>query len=336
MAKAIKIIGASDLQPGDVLLSAGTEWISKAIIKMAGGSYSHSSVWDGHDVIGAITRGVVRDALKNEVGAQAYVDAYRWRPVPAGGHELGDARYPAVPVLAEAGKLADGHYKFAYDELMLAGLVVLVSKANWSPWMRAAARVILSKLDAWVHEVVVKLGYRGMMCTEVVCTSYWKAPRPHDYAISIRLDAPRTAHLLSVAGLAPMAPPGAFATASAVRELSDDQVRQRCGQLFVAALTAAGPASLRPAAAVAFRGGGTSDEDNDYPIITPAGGPLLPLGCVTPRDLEESRSLKLVGRIRLAPARAARGLRAVKGFGSSASGRGRTGGSRRARKRSKR
>jgi hypothetical protein len=290
MATSIPKITQQSLLPGDVLLSCGSEWISDAIRLLSGGSYSHAGLWDGRYSIDATKHGVKRNPLADVVSEQRYVDAFRWHPVPLDGH-LGDTAYPYAPVLNEAAAIVALGPKFAYDELLMAGLVIAISGMPSSLALRVAARIILSQLQRLVH-ILIPPGKRGMMCTEVVCTSFWKAlPKGH-YAINILLGASRAADLLKkIAG--PSLGPAGWAT----RSLDDTSaatyrdVQAECARLV---LEAGGPALQRSLDAASrapvpsFAGG---------PVPLPAGGPLVPLGCVTPLDLEGSPNLEIIGRL---------------------------------------
>ena len=58
------------LCPGDVLLSCGREALSQLICKVDGGMYSHAALWDGHKVVEATARGVVRRVISPAEGSR--------------------------------------------------------------------------------------------------------------------------------------------------------------------------------------------------------------------------------------------------------------------------
>ena len=74
--------------------------------------------------------------------------------------------------------------------------------------------------------------------------------------------------------------------------VSDDQeVRRRCAEFL---LRAAGPAQSKKLRAMATAAPRTLVTG---PVVEQAGGPAVPLGCVTPRDLQDSPNLKPIGRL---------------------------------------
>lgn len=291
MATKMKRITPKQLEPGDVLLSCGKNALSQLIRKIGGGLYSHAAVWDGAYVIEATKKGVKRDPLSFELEEQWYVDAYRWRPVPPDGHVLGDPQYPYQPVTSASDKIATLGPRFAYDELLMAGLVIALSGLPADPLLRAAARVALSNLEWWIHTNIDQRHKRGMMCSEVVTTSYWRATPNPRYAIQIFVDAPRKVRLLAAAARSASRP--AVRRRRAADDPSEreyDDLRQECARLLLPIVTRArrtpsrAPGAARPRAIARA-------------ILAEAGGPWVPLGSVTPHDLESSPSLKLVGRL---------------------------------------
>jgi hypothetical protein len=74
-----KRIDASELQPGDVLLSFGDSEISEGIVELDGGRYSHAALWSGAEVLES-TLPEVRAASLAECAAHArYIDVFRHR-----------------------------------------------------------------------------------------------------------------------------------------------------------------------------------------------------------------------------------------------------------------
>ena len=175
----------SDLRPGDVLLSSGKEFLSSLIKALAGGFYSHSAVWDGEKVVDATKRGIVLNKLEDDIKAQWYIDAYRWHSKPPGSQELGGGGYPYQPVTDEADGIAKAGYKFAYDELVMAGLVVAASRLAPTPMLKQWAHQIATELEGWIHTHITGPGKKTMMCTGVVCNSFWKAKTSPRYAIDL-------------------------------------------------------------------------------------------------------------------------------------------------------
>lgn len=274
-------ITKTDLRPGDVLLSFGdpNDWIDRLIIKLDDGIYSHAAVWDGTGVVEATLRGVLRTTLEDEE-KQAYLDAYRWQPSPPDGHVLGDAAYPYQPVTDEADKIAQSGAKYSYHKLMLAALVIGVSKIQVDAKTRALVRTLVNKVAAWVlaHEK------HGMTCTEVVSTTFWVASPDRRYAIDILVDGSRDFEAIEdvAAGL----------SGPRAKLLSDyERDKRNLLELFLNASSSLQRDAFKAwadAQAGALKLG---------PRLTKAGGPDVPLACVTPRDLQRSPDLKCVGRL---------------------------------------
>lgn len=277
-------ISRSDLHPGDVLLSNGSDWIDKLICRLDDGIYSHAAIWDGNCVIEATLRGVLRSSLEDEE-TQLYVDAYRWQPEPPAGHVLGDAAYPYQPVTAQADKLADEGLGYAYKKLMLAALVIGMSKVPANRVTRRLVRIVLDELAAWIVDQIDKGGKRGMTCTEVVSTSFWQAAADEKYAIKIVVDGSRDDESLRAVAQGPL-------NARARGSRSDyEREKRECLELFLKADHSVKRRDLAALAAAHFgaRAKGVVEQA--------AGGPDVPLACVTPRDLQRSPDLKCIGRL---------------------------------------
>ena len=268
-----------------MLLSFGSDkdWIDRLIRKLDDGIYSHAAVWDGTCVVEATLRGVRRSTLKEEEH-QSYIDAYRWQPTPPAGHVLGDTAYPYGPVTAQADKIADAGLGYSYSKLVLAALVIGVSKVPFDAPMRAFVRIVADGLAAWVLDLKKK-GKQGMTCTEVVSTTFWDASPDRRYAIDILVDGSRDIETIRAAAEGPR-------RARARQPVShDERDKRKCLDLFLqtapgvrrAALTAWADAQSR-----ALKFG---------PHATKGGGPDVPLACVTPHDLQRSPDLKCVGRV---------------------------------------
>lgn len=273
-----------------MLLSYGSDndWKDRLIIKLDNGIYSHAAVWDGECVVEATLHGVWRTTLEDEE-TQAYLDAYRWRPSPPNGHVLGDTDYPYEPVTQEADTIAASGAKYSYGKLMLAALVIGVSKVPPDSITRALVRKVLNELAAWVL-ALEKEGKRGTTCTEVVATTFWDASPQRRYAINIRVDGSRDSEAIRAVAAGPRGPrlPGPVS--------SYERDKRECLALFHKAAS-----SLQRDA---FRRWGDAQASalERGPRVAQGGGPDVPLACVTPRDLQRSPDLQCVGRLPHRPA----------------------------------
>lgn len=280
---------ASDLRPGDVLLSCGASDLSQLIRRIDGGQYSHAALWDGAHALDATEHGVVRNDLEKDEQAQLYIDAYRWHAMPNQGAVLGDAGYPAAPVLAVADEIVEQKTTFAYDELVMSALVIALSREPADKWLRASARVILSRVEIWLHEhIFSKPGRNTMVCSETVARSFGEAQQPPDYSIDVIVDGSRdlsamaslAAPSLNLLAASPKAGPGS----------SYDSLKRRYGEL----LAKAGTVDSQQLAIFAL----TQSQTSLLALnVTTAGASDLPFACVTPHDLERSPSLEYLGRL---------------------------------------
>ena len=269
---ALPRITRAQLLAGDVLLSCGQEALSILIKRLDGGDYSHSAVWDGAFAIDAAHDGFKKNRLQDDIDKQWYLDAYRWHSPPP-PTDLGDPGYPYQPVTARSDAIVAAKTKFAYDELFMAAVVIAVSKQPDDKWLRRAARLLLSRVQQWVHDhITSKPGVVAMTCAESVAVSFDEADPP-TYELKVEIDQSR-----NYATLARATPRllGNFMT----HMLSPyDELRQRYADLVVAAA----PQILRALQVPAGAGGFAQMN--------------FPPGCVTPRDLQTSPSLRRVGRL---------------------------------------
>lgn len=291
-----KRITRKALQPGDVLLSYGQEPVSRLIRFLGGGSYSHAALWDGKHIVETYTDDVISLVpLSAATDAQRYVDVYRWRTLQEPVRFLGGPGYPSKPV-TRCGKAIRG-LGFAKDEAVMLGLIVAISDLPDNGKLRDAVRVALSSLDDWIHDHLGS-GKRAMICTETVCTAFWEADRTRKrrYAIHIRAGISRMMHLLQAAAPGPtlqaIASP-AVAEAEELRRIAATLFLQATGQEFAARPGPSAGAPMTMGIAVA----------PSKPELRKVGGRYVPLGCVTPHDLQHSPNLQLFGRVGQQPAK---------------------------------
>lgn len=119
MNQSTRSLTESDLQPGDVLLSLGKGDLSDAIRGLDGGSYSHAAIWSGTDVIEATLPAVHAIPLSESRGKARYIDVYR--------HKEGAAR--SAQVVASAQEYLGRAY--AESDLLLATAILSIS--SWMP-----------------------------------------------------------------------------------------------------------------------------------------------------------------------------------------------------------
>lgn len=286
------IIPMSALRPGDVLLSCGSEALSELIRRIDGGLYSHAAMWDGEFAVDATANGVVRRPLEKDEAVQWFIDAYRWHEPPEIGPDLGSAKYPAKPVLDETDKIVAQESKFAYDQLLLAAVVIWLSNRPTDKWLRRAARLLLSRFEVWFVEMIRKPGKTPMVCSEVVARSFDEARRPPDYSINVIIDGSRDSAAIAAAVKRQRSlSAGAAPTLPDTPVSSYDALKRRYGELLVEGKTEDEKERL-----LEFAEANAVTDANRVRLMRAGDGGIDP-SCVTPRDLQRSPNLRLLGRL---------------------------------------
>lgn len=284
-------IEASELKPGDILLSRGDTQISNAIVGGDGGSYSHAALWSGTGVIECVLKGTSEHALDGDR------DVYR---------------HPQLtPTAADAivcfGRDQLGE-QYAYTELMMLGMLFAVG-INPS---RSIVDLALHLLGGGRAENLQRFfddlasGRAPRVCTELVALAYFRVEFPK-FALRVTPKAARP-KVAAVKTQGLLVKPAAFhvdtsvEAAASLEALTD--LRASCHQLFVKSqllppLEAAPPANqgtietaLEPKKLL-----------SGSVALDAVGGHRL--GVVTPGDLQFSPSLQFVGRIVTPPQRTA-------------------------------
>ena len=220
-----------------------------------------------------------------------FIDAYRFRFYD---HALGEPGWPAKPLLAAARAWLGNDHE--YHELFLAGLLVAVHRRPPREARRHALGLIAGRVAEFTQNHITQHKRRPVVCAEVVAGAFWEAEAvpEHKYALSARVDGRH-----SFPGIpAPVHFPPE--TDERPRGAEDEEVdaayerlAQDCGRLLLAA---------RPELASGIRGlqhvhADAGRRPRGDGLIVTAGDALLPLGCVTPRDLACSPSLEYAGRL---------------------------------------
>jgi len=264
-------ITLDDLKPGDVLLSAGSNWLDTLIKFIDEGDYSHATQYIGkiknpdgkvqHMVVEATESGIKYQSTEADFDAQDLIDAYRY--VSPGGHHFGDDGWPVQPVLDKAKSFVGA--KYAYSELLMGAVAIMASEVPKNKNLKEALRIAIDYVDhkfqKWLDENSDKV---PMTCVQVVTSAHWLADSTpaNKYGIQVSVDGSRR-------------PPG--------DNLNDQQkayaeLRSRLIKKMQSAF---------PKFKLAQR------TDND--TVHFAGSEVLPLGTCTPRDMETSPTLTFVG-----------------------------------------
>jgi len=289
-------ITKSDLHPGDVLLSCGTEALSELIRRIDGGDYSHSAMWDGECAVDATSKGLKRRTLEEDEDVQWYIDAYRWHEPPENGPILGSRHYPDGPVLKVIKDLVRMGPGFAYDALILAALVIWISDTPSDKWLRRAARLLLSRAEDWVLKRIRKPGKTAMVCSETVARSFDQAEQPPNYSIEIIVDGSRDSAAIADAIRDADDSAGGLGVQTPTSVTSYDDVKRRYGQIILSGLTPEERGRLLDFAEKNAR------TRRGPPETIEVGETGLPPECVTPHDLQRSPNLKVLGRLHENPA----------------------------------
>jgi hypothetical protein len=258
-------VTASDLIPGDILLSVGVGVLDALITCIDEGDYSHTTQYIGFDgknhmVVEATEGGIKHDKLSVDMGAQDLIDVYRY--VSPDGHHFEDPEWPVKPVLDEAMSYVNANY--AYSELLLGAVVVMAAQVpagGWSPEIRMALSELEHKFVEWLNENQDKT---PMTCVQVATSAHWQAVSTpvNKYALQVTLKSPRKS---------PISPS---------EELKEyQQIRSS----LIAAVDA-----VRP---------GFSDKYTQInaSVTVSAGSGDLPLGSCTPTDMQTSPTLEFIG-----------------------------------------
>ena len=146
-----KCIKLSDLQSGDVILSAGSDWLDTLIKYLDQGDYSHVSQYVGvdsgnHMVVEATTEGIKYQNIedpKSDMKVQDLVDVYRYKSID--GHHLGDPGWPVDPLIEKAKSYAGG--KYAYGDLTMVALMLLVVDFTKDPGRKEFLRIFMALIQ---------------------------------------------------------------------------------------------------------------------------------------------------------------------------------------------
>ena len=284
-------IRAVDLRPGDVLLCRGRGEISDLVCALDESTYSHSAIWDGERVVVATPKGVRARPLERLCERHQFVDAYRFRFYD---HALGEPGWPAKPLLAAAHSWLGNDHE--YHELFLAGLLVAVHRRPPREARRHALGLIAGRVAEFTQNHITQYKRRPVVCAEVVAGAFWEAEAmpEHKYALSARVDGRHSfPGIPAPVHFPPETDEGPRGAEDEEVDAAYERLAQDCGRLLLAA---------RPELASGIRGlqhvhADAGRRPRGDGLIVTAGDALLPLGCVTPRDLACSPSLEYAGRL---------------------------------------
>jgi len=285
---ASNLLDPGDAKEGDVLLSHGWGKLSKTICLLDGGSYSHAAVCAGTGadgvplVVEATLKGVVAHQLKDDVAAQKYIDVYRFKA--DSGDTFESPEWPPQPVVDRAVYYKDRGTEYAYDQLLLMGMLILVRKVPVGKLGRARLRYWLARFIEHFRGHPAS-GKQNVVCSELVYRCFYEAAAQPEgkYGLTISETIGPDGHLIKefASGAKPAALGLDHRTAALFEEAAKVLLQIRPGL----------DDNLRPATATGSNGS------------LKAPNPNVCADMVTPHDLQKSPNLVIVGRLRPKPVR---------------------------------
>jgi hypothetical protein len=260
-------IDVGALREGDIVLSRGTSLISKIIIGIDGGTYSHAAYYDGEMFIQALEEGVRRTPPTGVPGKQLFLDIYRFKTEDGRrfGREHGEL--DPRPVTSHAASMLGR--PFAFDDIGYAARMIKIRQRAPAAWDDSWAAPLRAELARYLDEPP-DLSEAKLTCTELVARSFWYATESgakKEYAIHVTYK--RDDH----------APPRTAEYAKLQEEVSAFlRATDRQFSVEAAELSHSSPPTLKPGDVL-------------------AGSPELRSQYITPHDLETSASLTLLGRL---------------------------------------
>lgn len=251
-----------DLLPGDVLLSYGHGWLSDAIRVIDGGQYSHAGFYDGQSIVEATRAGIAYRTVAQDLKQQKYIHVYRYKGDK--GEHLGDPLFPAGPPIDVARQYLKTGGNFAYHQLFLLALLAIFRRAPIPIFLKKLLRPFIKKALGDLNDVLQQ-GKQPVICSELLYRIFDEATPKHHYGLSVKEPINvRQFRRLATAPVTPVSKTGAEDKDAAKFE----RLSHELAQTYVKAKTAVGQK---------------------------APNPLVKADFVTPRDLEESKNLEMIG-----------------------------------------
>ena len=182
-------VSPSNVEEGDVVLSRGWGSLSSAICLLDGGAYSHSGICVGFDhdkmplIVEATKKGVVANRLEADLAAQRYIDLYRFKPDPK--KTLPPPSWSLTPVINKANQYLAIGTQYAYSQLLLMGILVMVRRAPVGELGQAKIRYWLAR---FVKHYTALATSKEVTCSELIYRCFYEAKTtpPGKYGLTIR------------------------------------------------------------------------------------------------------------------------------------------------------
>jgi hypothetical protein len=267
-------INLNDVEKGDVLLSCGRGELSHAIRLLDGGDYSHAAICvniderDGPKIVESTRKGVVENPLAPDVSGQEYVDVYRF--IGDTGERFGSAEWPHEPVIDRAHFYKDQKTQYAFNQLYLMSVLIMVRRAPLGKLGRANIRYWLDRMIRFFRDVAADQKEQ-VTCSEMVYRCYFEAESAPRGKFGLTIRGTLDSMGMLVKAFAP--------NSSAVYPELDRESRELLAEaegLFWQLQYSASEGGFRSKAA----------------------NPNVCGNMVTPRDLQMSLNLELMGRLR--------------------------------------
>ena len=160
------------------MLSCGRGELSKAIRLLDGGNYSHAAICTNVDerydpkIVESTKKGVVENPLSPDIKGQKYVDVYRFKSDT--GENFGVTEWPHEPVIDRANYYRNKKTQYAFHQLYLMSVLIMVRKAPLGQLGRANIRYWLDQMIRFFKDDL-DTRKEHVTCSELVYRCYYEA-----------------------------------------------------------------------------------------------------------------------------------------------------------------
>ena len=180
------------LRPGDVLLMRGDSAVSDLIMTLSGGDYSHAGFWSASgDIIDAGPAGVLHVPLETRLYDEDVIDVFRFHSDD--GEEMGTEGFPEANVDAAFESYVnqpDRPTKFAYHTLFLVAMLFIVKAGT----EHVPSKRIVRLMFEWALELMnewLKDGQKAVICSGLVYRAFDEARyHGHAHRYQVHVDNP--------------------------------------------------------------------------------------------------------------------------------------------------
>lgn len=300
----------SEVKAADVLLSYGNGWISWGIRLFDGGDYSHAALFDGNNIVEAGLRGVVMTPLEKEVAAQKYVDVYRFKSDEGSSFSVPDL--PVKPVIDRAHHYLQAETKYANNQLYLLGFLLALNKFPYDRVKKVALRTCLILALKLYKKIAQGKETKSVVCSELVYRSFYEAEPRGKYGLYVVRENSRMRAFspLRVSAASPNSLAELERHESVEDDFHDDQIEEivdRVEQMSSSIeLELADQRSIDEIHSLLRESSYQQIVVGSNPLVAASNSrriagrsnPFVVSEMVTPHDLQKSRNLEKIGRLR--------------------------------------